>query len=105
MVEEAVRRGIDLFYIKTDSALRGNVGAAICAAMQAAKAKAAIFAPAYPAMKRTTVHGVQLIDGIPLCNSVFSQDPFDPVHEKNVQELFERQAVSCKNIGREEKLP
>lgn len=82
------RAGIPYFYKKTDSALRGNIGAELDAALNASGAEALSFLPAYPAMNRITVEGCHYIDGIPVAQSVFGNDPFNPVAESDVRKLI-----------------
>ncbi|MBE5807377.1 MAG: four-carbon acid sugar kinase family protein [Clostridiales bacterium] len=83
--------GIRHFYKKTDSALRGNIGAELAAALRASGAKSLAFLPAYPAMRRVTAGGIHLIDGVPVAQSVFGRDPFDPVRESDVARLISSQ--------------
>lgn len=86
--QRAVKYGICCFYKKTDSALRGNVGSELQAAADAVFGKNIVFVPAFPAMRRITVDGVHYIDGIPVKESVFGQDPFEPVMYDRVDELL-----------------
>ena len=86
--QQAVKYGIRCFYKKTDSALRGNVGSELQAAADAVFGKNIVFVPAFPAMRRITVDGVHYIDGIPVKESVFGQDPFEPVMYDRVDELL-----------------
>lgn len=86
--QQAVKYGICCFYKKTDSALRGNVGSELQAAADAVFGKNIVFVPAFPAMRRITVDGVHYIDGIPVKESVFGQDPFEPVMYDRVDELL-----------------
>lgn len=37
------------------------------------------FLPAFPEMHRIVKNGVSYIDGMPITESVFGQDPFEPV--------------------------
>ena len=83
--------GIPYFYKKTDSALRGNIGAELGAALKASGAEVLSFLPAYPAMNRVTVEGCHLIDGVPAAQSVFGRDPFNPVVESDVRKLVASQ--------------
>ena len=90
--------GIPYFYKKTDSALRGNIGAELGAALKASGAEVLSFLPAYPAMNRVTVEGCHLIDGVPVAQSVFGRDPFNPVAESDVRKLVASQTdtpVTC----------
>ena len=90
--------GIPYFYKKTDSALRGNIGAELGAALKASGAEVLSFLPAYPAMNRVTVEGCHYIDGVPAAQSVFGRDPFNPVVESDVRKLVASQTdtpVTC----------
>ena len=90
--------GIPYFYKKTDSALRGNIGAELGAALKASGAEVLSFLPAYPAMNRITVEGCHYIDGVPAAQSVFGRDPFNPVVESDVRKLVASQTdtpVTC----------
>ena len=81
-------------YIKTDSALRGQIGAYITAAMDALGVTVVPFAPAYPDMGRIMRDGRQYIDGKPLCDSCFAKDPLNPVNIDKTAELFTEEEVS-----------
>ena len=84
--------GIPYIYKKTDSALRGNIGAELTAAMKACGAETLPFIPALPGMKRVTRGGVHYIDGVPVAESVFGRDPFEPVRESEVARLIALQS-------------
>ena len=86
-VENALKFGFTYIYKKTDSALRGNVGAELTAVMNAAGADSLAFIPALPKMNRVTRKGVHYIDGVPVAQSVFGQDPFEPVRFSSVKEF------------------
>ncbi len=88
IVEAGKQAGIPFVYKKTDSALRGNVGAELSAALRASGADMLAFLPAYPDMNRLTVEGRQFIDGLPVSQSVFGRDPFDPVRESDIVKLL-----------------
>lgn len=87
-VEDALGAGFTYIYKKTDSALRGNVGAELAAVLDAAKAESLAFLPALPRMNRVTRNGVHYIDGLPVAESVFGQDPFEPVTASPVAEIL-----------------
>ena len=91
-VEDAMRAGFNYIYKKTDSALRGNVGAELTAVMDAAGADRLAFLPALPKMNRVTRKGVHYIDGLPVAESVFGQDPFEPVTASSVAEIIAAQS-------------
>lgn len=60
-----------LFYKKIDSTLRGHPAAELLALMDALAIKKALVAPAFPAQGRTTRHGLQYVNGIPLTHTSF----------------------------------
>lgn len=98
LVQQAQRCGTDSVYIKTDSGLRGNIGAMFQAALDASGAAVAYYAPALPRMNRLTQGGIQYIDGVPINESVFGQDPFEPVRSPYIKDLFKNcraEVVTC----------
>lgn len=82
------RLGIPHVYKKTDSGLRGNIGAELNAVMDAYGEKRMAFLPSMPAMGRVTKGGVHYVDGEPVSRSVFGRDPFEPVTESDVVRLL-----------------
>jgi uncharacterized protein YgbK (DUF1537 family) len=104
--EEAARRaraavaassGVELVVKRVDTTLRGNVGAELDAALeqlreQSAHARVrAIMVPAFPAAGRTTVGGIQLVDGIALTETEAARDPLDPVRSSRVATIVAAQ--------------
>ncbi len=79
---------VDIIYKKTDSALRGNVGAELSALLERYPDETLAFAPAFPSMNRLTRDGVQYIDGVPVSESPFGQDPVDPVRASYIPEIL-----------------
>lgn len=90
-VREARNAGIPYIYKKTDSALRGNIGSELAAAMDAAELDRMAFVPAFPVMGRITRGGVHYVDGIPVAQSVFGRDPFEPVRSSDIREIVAAQ--------------
>jgi uncharacterized protein YgbK (DUF1537 family) len=95
VVVRAVRQKIPHIYKKTDSALRGNIGAELTAMMCASGEKILAFMPAFPQMDRTTVEGIHYIGDLPVAKSVFGQDPFEPVTESRVAAILAQQSEAC----------
>ena len=92
----AVEKSIPHIFKKTDSALRGNIGAELTAVLEAAKEEQLPFIPSFPKIGRTTENGEYLISGIAVADSVFGSDPFEPVTKSNVSELIGLQSsVPC----------
>ncbi|WP_081844064.1 four-carbon acid sugar kinase family protein [[Clostridium] aminophilum] len=106
--EKAKNAGIPFIYKKTDSALRGHVGSELAAVLDATGEKQLHFIPAFPRTKRVTVHGIQYIDGIPVADSVFGSDPFNPVRHSSVMDVLAEEtnlrthSISCEEDSSEE---
>jgi len=100
-VRAARDRGVDRFYKKTDSTLRGNVGAELAALLAASGARELFFVPALPQAGRLTRAGVQLVDGVPLHETGFARDPRDPVRGSSIEAIVGSQCrVPIVTIGR-----
>jgi uncharacterized protein YgbK (DUF1537 family) len=93
LVAMAVAADTQVIYLKTDSGLRGNVGATLTAALMESNRSFLAFAPAFPDMHRPTLGGVQYNEGVPIHLSPFGQDPFEPVRTSSVADLFEGREV------------
>ena len=91
LVQRAKYAGFAYLYKKTDSALRGNVGAELAALLSASSSRQLAFLPAFPQMNRVTKNGVQYIDGVPVTESPFGVDPFEPVRHATVTDLLAEQ--------------
>lgn len=92
IVAQAVAEKVPHIYKKTDSALRGNIGAELQAMLEASGERRMAFLPAFPQMGRCTVHGVHYIGDTPVAGSVFGADPFEPVRHSRVSELIAEQS-------------
>jgi len=66
--------GFDLIYKKTDSTMRGNVGAEIQAVLDATGEKTAVLTPCYPPTARSVKDGHLLVDGIPIEQTEYSSE-------------------------------
>ncbi len=71
-------------YKKIDSTLRGNVGIEIEAVLQGSGRRVAIVAPAFPDNRRTTVDGVQLVNGVPVHQTSIANDPAHPMRAPTI---------------------
>ena len=91
IVTLAARLQVPYIYKKTDSALRGNVGAELSAVLHARGETQLPFLPAFPQIGRCTVKGVHYIQGVPVDQSVFGKDPFEPVKQSRVDQLVASQ--------------
>ncbi|MCI7735003.1 MAG: four-carbon acid sugar kinase family protein [Dysosmobacter sp.] len=90
-VRDALDAGFNYIYKKTDSALRGNIGAELTAVMEAAGTDRLAFLPAFPKMNRVTRGGVHYISEVPVAESVFGQDPFEPVRHSSIPDIIAEQ--------------
>ena len=77
-------------YKKIDSTLRGNIGVELEAAIEEMASEKAVVAPAFPAVGRTTVAGRLLVNGIPVAETQFANDPILPVKESHIPSLLEQ---------------
>jgi len=88
LAKSASRQNIPCIYKKTDSALRGNVGAELAAMKDALGMEVLPFVPAYPALGRTVKGGVLYIDSIPAALTTLGRDPFNPLPSSSVIEIL-----------------
>ncbi|MGN0070872.1 MAG: four-carbon acid sugar kinase family protein [Atopobiaceae bacterium] len=106
LVRLAKKAGCRSIFKKTDSVLRGNVGAELAAAFDASGASRLHFLPAFPAMGRTTKDGIQYVNGTPVAESAFGKDPFEPVRESSVASIIaEETEVPVKLVREGEPVP
>lgn len=89
---KAIACGIPHIYKKTDSALRGNIGSELTALLEASKQNILPFLPAFPQMGRITKNGIHYIDQVPVKDSVFGEDPFEPVTCSYIPDIIRLQS-------------
>ena len=77
-----------VLYKTVDSTLRGHITAELEACFAASGRKSLVFAPAFPQAGRTTVGGIQLVDGIPVAQSIYGQDPVHPARHSALIDLI-----------------
>ncbi len=92
IIESAKKEKIPHIYKKVDSALRGNISAELKAILETSGQAAIPFLPAYPEMNRVLIDGNLYIDQTPVSESIFANDPYDPVTESNVILRLKREA-------------
>lgn len=88
VLRATIQSKIPYLYVKTDSGLRGNIGPAFKAALDETGETFIAFSPAYPDTNRVTRGGKQWIDGLPIQDSVFGRDLFEPVRVSRVSDLL-----------------
>ncbi len=103
VVSGMMEKGYTHFYKKTDSTLRGNIGSELAALVHVLSHRGSVqtgewpggvslfFIPAYPKMGRTTVDGRQYVNGIPLDQTEYAQDLFNPVKSSSVSDIIKEQ--------------
>lgn len=84
----------ELIYKKTDSTLRGNIGAELSALPQGV----IHYAPAYPRLGRTVREGRLYVNGTPVEETAFAHDPLDPVRDGRIREALARQGAPLQRI-------
>ena len=72
---------------KTDSAFRGHFGREISAVMDTLRVELCCVAPAIPEFGRVTRNGIQYLNGLPIAESFYSNDPRQPVADSRVAEI------------------
>jgi uncharacterized protein YgbK (DUF1537 family) len=90
LVVEAGHRVRDarVVFKKVDSTLRGPVAAELSAALEATGRGVAVVCPAFPDAGRTVSGGVLLVNGIPVHETGFRDDPITPVRESHLPTLL-----------------
>ncbi|MDR0643160.1 MAG: four-carbon acid sugar kinase family protein [Treponema sp.] len=73
-------------YKKTDSTLRGNIGAELEALIRARNPKVLPFIPAYPNLGRSTRQGRQYIDGVPIDKA--ASDALNPLRHSFIPDII-----------------
>ena len=105
IVESLKDREIPYIYKKTDSALRGNIGAELAAVMDATGRRQLAFIPGHPAIRRVTRGGVHYINDVPVSESSFGKEIFNPVLHSDVAGILGEQTdkpvfLACANCPR-----
>ncbi len=80
--------GIPYLYKKLDSTLRGNVGCELEAVLEAFPGRDLMLAPAFPKAGRTVRDGVLYVGGVPLSETAFAKDPFNPILSSDIREII-----------------
>lgn len=79
---------VEWYYKKVDSVLRGNVSTELRAMMQILKIDRTILSPANPTKARVISNGQYFIDGRPLHETDFANDPDYPANSSRVTDLL-----------------
>jgi uncharacterized protein YgbK (DUF1537 family) len=85
MTERLASRSV--LYKTVDSTLRGHIAVELEACFLASGRTSLVFAPAFPQAGRTTVGGIQLVDGVPVAQSAYGRDPVHPARHSALADL------------------
>ena len=80
--------GVQSFYKKIDSTMRGNICDEIKAVVDKGHYSAAVICPAAPDVGRTVVNGQCLLHGIPIDQTETGQDHLNPVKSSFIKDFF-----------------
>jgi uncharacterized protein YgbK (DUF1537 family) len=76
-----------VLYKTVDSTLRGHIAEELEACFAASGRTSLVFAPAFPQAGRTTVGGIQLVDGVPVAETGYARDPVHPARQSALVDL------------------
>jgi uncharacterized protein YgbK (DUF1537 family) len=79
---------IPYIYKKTDSTLRGHIGAELEALIRGRNLSVLPFIPAYPALGRRTRRGRQYLDGVPIDRTAMAADSLNPVRRSFIPDII-----------------
>ncbi|MBY0449161.1 MAG: hypothetical protein K2X01_00865 [Cyanobacteria bacterium] len=82
------RYGVENFYKKIDSTLRGHVAQECLAALDELRWDCAVVVPAFPQQGRRTVGGYHLVHGTPLEQTDVARDPLFPIRQTHLPTLL-----------------
>lgn len=89
ILREELKRGNRLWFKKIDSTLRGPVGAELKAMTEVLDLPLVVFCPANPVMGRTVVASRLHVNGVPLEQSAFRQDPHWPMRTGELDSILQ----------------
>lgn len=87
----------EMVFKKIDSTLRGNIGAETDALMREFSFEAVFLTPAYPGQGRVVRNGILLVNGVPVHETGFADDPLTPIRESRIANIVGNQ--SKRTIG------
>ncbi len=93
-VREWLKQADGAVFKKTDSTLRGNIGAELEAMLEAQGGnRPLVYVPAYPALGRTVQNGMLSVHGVPLAQTDFAADIRKPVETSLVADVLHSRAT------------
>lgn len=91
VIKKSKKAGITRFYKKTDSTMRGNIGAELEAFLNETGQRSLPFIPAHPKLKRFTRNGFHYLNRQLLHETAFGHDPLEPIKTSYIPELLNQQ--------------
>ncbi|MGG0383322.1 four-carbon acid sugar kinase family protein [Priestia filamentosa] len=91
--EKLQETGCSMFFKKTCSVFRGNIGKEFDAMLDALGEEFAIISLAFPKNGRTTIGGMHTVYGQPLECSAFANDPVHPMKESDLVSILQKQTL------------
>ena len=92
-VEKARAKFPDLLlYKKTDSTLRGHIGAELEAAMKAGNCSFTIFSPSFIKNGRTAEHGIMYLKGVEIAKTELANIPKSPITKSAITEIIAQES-------------
>ncbi|MFP7176183.1 four-carbon acid sugar kinase family protein [Priestia filamentosa] len=85
--------GCSMFFKKTCSVFRGNIGKEFDAMLDALGEEFAVISLAFPKNGRTTIQGIHTVHGQLLECSAFANDPVHPMNESELVSILQEQTV------------
>ncbi|HEV7348185.1 four-carbon acid sugar kinase family protein [Telluribacter sp.] len=99
-IERLKKLGVTSFYKKIDSTLRGNVATELKAMQDAAAVEVLFITPAFPDMGRTVEGGKLYVNGIPVTETEFAEDPKTPVLHSYIPDLLASESTQTAVLSR-----
>ena len=88
--------GVEYFYKKIDSTLRGHIAKEPLTFIDELEYDAAMILPAFPLEGRTTVGGYHLLRGVPIQKTEFALDPHYPICDSHFPTMLKKQLSIAK---------
>jgi uncharacterized protein YgbK (DUF1537 family) len=99
IARQARGSGIRALYKKTDSTLRGNIGAELAAIIETWDGVSIVYVPAVPAAQRVVRKGVVYVNGAPVAETYFAHDPLCPVHHSYLPDVIAAESdIPCEVV-------
>ena len=105
LVSRATKGNRRSLYLKTDSTLRGQIGAQFKAVLSACPDRAILYVPAYPRLGRTVREGLLYVHGTPVEHTAFANDPITPVNESCLRAMISRRVEPPVHVVHPRELP